>query len=217
MTAVEIDEVATSPSNANTPLTPTETELLEKCEETIGKGLKTFNDVADALQDVRDQSLYRVEYATFEDYCRKRWKITARHANRLMLAGACVENLKSDQLVSNEPIAIPDSESSARPLANLTPPQQITAARIAAKKSDKPTAKQFKEAAKEVVGEKTKEAKSTKTSNAKAPDNGDLEKLLELVDAAQTQAKKIKDGADLAKMLGDVAKAVTRRLNGGAK
>lgn len=102
---------------ANQTLTPAETKLLAKCEIIIGKGLKAFKEVANALQDVRDQNLYRIKYATFEEYCRDKWGITARHANRLMLAGAVVDNIESDQLVSSVPAAIPKNEAQARPLS----------------------------------------------------------------------------------------------------
>jgi hypothetical protein len=244
-------EMAETDHVQSKPLTPAETEHLAKCEETIGKGIKTFKEVADALQDIRDQQLYRKKHKTFEEYCRNKWKFTARHANRLISAGGVVENLRSDQLVSSERIAIPDSESSARPLAKLTPPQQMEAARIVAKKPGKHTAKQFAEAADEVVGKKSKVDKasipdgaddedeprvqsydtrheetagdekpsktSSKTSNAKATDDSDLEKLLELVDQAQTQARKVNGGADWVTLLGDLAKEITKRMNGGAK
>lgn len=82
------------------PLTLAETKTLAECEDIIGKGLKTFKEVADALQDVRDQRLYRAKYATFEDYCRLKWGITARYANRIVLAGEVVKNLDQEQLVS---------------------------------------------------------------------------------------------------------------------
>ena len=217
---------------ANQTLTPAETKLLAKCEIIIGKGLKAFKEVANALQDVRDQNLYRIKYATFEEYCCVKWGFTARHANRLMLAGAVVDNIESDQLVSSVPAAIPENEAQARPLAALTPKQQVKAARSVASKTDEPTAKDFKEAASKVKGKAPKTAEpsveddaprvesyvpSNDKTAAAQTNNSDLEKLMELVDEAQTQARRIKDCSDVVKMLGDVAKIVTRRLNGGVK
>lgn len=222
---------------ADKTLTPAESKLLAKCEKVISKGLKAFKEVADALQDVRDQNLYRTQYATFEEYCRVKWDITARHANRLMLAGAVVANVESDQLVSSVPAAVPENEAQARPLAALTPPQQVKAARIVAVKTEEPTAKDFEEAAEKVA---VKAAKTPKLSeeddapriqsydprkdknvaakpNPAKTENSNLEKLMELVDQAQTQARRIKECSDVVKMLGDVAKLITQRLNGGAK
>ena len=88
-------------------LTPAEVQLLAKCEKIIGKGLKAFMPVCEALQEIWDQRLYRAEYRTFDDYCLKQWGITSRHANRVLAAGAVVTNIESDQLVSSEPAAIP--------------------------------------------------------------------------------------------------------------
>src|ERR1039458_3740571 len=191
---------------------------------------------------------YRTEYTTFEEYCRKRWDITARHANRLMLARGVVENIKSDQLVSSLPAAIPENEAQARRMAGLSRPQQFEVAKIVAKKPGKHTTKDFEEAANIVTGAKPKATKSTnskakefaeepriksydprednaeekpkgvssKSSNVTA-NNTDLETLLELVDAAQTQAKRTVGCEELLKKLGEVAKAITHKLNGGAK
>ena len=214
------------------PLTPAESKHLAECEKIIGKGLKAFKEVANALQDVRDQNLYRIKYATFEEYCCVKWGFTARHANRLMLAGAVVDNIESDQLVSSVPAAIPKNEAQARPLAALTPKQQVKAARSVASKTDEPTSEAFEEAAQKVKAKTPKTAKpsvdddaprvesyipSNDKTAAAQTNHSDLEKLMELVDEAQTQARRIKDCSDVVKMLGDVAKIVTRRLNGGVK
>ena len=123
------------------PLTQAETELLAKHEETISKGLKEFKEVYVALKEIRTNCLYRQEYDTFKEYCRQKWNITDRHANRLMLAGEVVRNIKADQLVSSVPAAIPENELQARYLAPLTPAQQLEAAREVAKTNGKPTAK----------------------------------------------------------------------------
>jgi len=227
-------EMAETDHVQSKPLTPAETEHLAKCEETIGKGIKTFKEVADALQDIRDQQLYRKKHKTFEEYCRNKWKFTARHANRLMQAREVVENLKSDQLVSNEPLATPENEAQARMLVNLKPEQQVEVCKKVAKKTNKPTAKDFDDEAKklyedkprvqcydsrdeEAPGDKKTAKESNEVAKSEAVDKDELEKLVELVDHAQTQAKKIKDGEVWAKQLGDLAKEITKRMNGGAK
>jgi len=143
-----------------------------------------------------------------------------------------VANIESDQLVSSVPAAIPKNEAQARPLAALTPKQQVKAARSVASKTDEPTSEAFEEAAQKVKAKTPKTAKpsvdddaprvesyipSNDKTAAAQTNHSDLEKLMELVDEAQTQARRIKDCSDVVKMLGDVAKIVTRRLNGGVK
>jgi hypothetical protein len=69
------------------------------------------------LLKIRDERLYCDEYATFEEYCRKRWDWTSRHVERQMAAATVVENVR--------PIGrIPENESQARELAPLSAEQQ---------------------------------------------------------------------------------------------
>ncbi|CAM6004948.1 unnamed protein product [Sphagnum balticum] len=192
------------------PLTTEETKLLAQCEEVIRKGLKSFKEVFEAL-------------------------LRARHANRLILAADVVTHLKSDQLVSLEPVAIPDNEAQARPLTVLAPEEQVKAAKIVAKKPGKPTTKDFVEAAREVsrkpAMEIMEEEEEKPRVKAYDPEEDNLEntpvkansgkvnldKLLELVDQAQTQARKTPGCREIEKMLGDVAKRITQKMNGGAQ
>lgn len=61
---------------------------LVELEGVIQGGLQTFVDVGQALLEIRDSRLYRFshggQYATFEEYSRDRWHLSARHAQRLM-------------------------------------------------------------------------------------------------------------------------------------
>ena len=101
---------STASINDKTDLTQAEAKALKQYEKIIGKGLDTFIEVGNALLAIHDQRLYRTTHDTFKKYCDDKWKMSDRQANRLMLAAAVVENLKSDQLVSSEPIAIPEGE-----------------------------------------------------------------------------------------------------------
>ena len=227
----EVDSVTSKPiapvetNNVSTePLTPAEAKLLAQHETTIRTGLSAFKPVYFALQEICDQRLYRAKYATFEEYCRVEWDITARHANRIMSAGAVAANLESDQLVSSVPAAVPENEGQARPLASLAPEQQVKAARIVAKKPGKHTAKDFQEAARAVSAKSKAPAAVPKSVNqaevqSQIPNTktSDLEKLLELLDKAQTQAKRTIGCSDVAKALGELASTVTKKLNGGGK
>ena len=215
-TNIVVDQVeANSIQAADRTLTPAEIKLLAVHEKTIGKGIKTFKLVYHALHEISEQRLYRAEFDTFEDYCRAKWDITARHANRLMSAGAVVANIESDQLVSKVPAAIPKNEAQARALASLTPPQQIEAAQIAAKKSSNPKTKEFKESAEEVTGEKPR-AKAASQSSAKAsPVKATLESLIELIDEVQTMVRVGKPTEAVLAKLKAAADLATRINNGG--
>jgi hypothetical protein len=155
-----------------------------------------------------------------------------------MLADAVVENIKSDLLVSSVPAAIPENESQSRPLQGLPPEQQVAAARIVAQKPGKRTAKDFKDAADtaggklhvkkpEVEADEPEEkphiksytppSPSVSTTRSKDEDDGEcFDTLLELVDKAQTQARKAPGCLDVAKQLGDIAKKVQQIKAKGA-
>lgn len=97
---------------------------LARHELTIAAGLRTFYAVGEALQAIRDARLYRADHATFEDYCRDRWGMSHRHANRLVAAASFVANVG--------PVGpIPESERLIRPLVALPPAEQRQAWGIA--------------------------------------------------------------------------------------
>ncbi len=117
-------------------LSPSESTRLEKCEAVIKKGLRTFVEVGNALLEIRDSRLYRQEFDTFEDYCRKRWQMSYRRAAQLMDAAEIVSNL-------NNCSETPTHESQVRPLTKLEPEEQREAWNEAVKDSSngKPTAR----------------------------------------------------------------------------
>lgn len=99
------------------------------------RGLSNFIEVGEALAEIRDARLYRVEHGTFEDYCRKKWGFTRMQASRLIGAAEVC-----NQLVTDQP---PKTESQARPLTKLETPEQQREAWTAAVETSggKPTAK----------------------------------------------------------------------------
>ena len=233
------NEIASVKSSCK-PLTAAEQQQLARCEAIIEKGIQSFLEVAEALLEVRDKELFRATHDTFQEYCADKWGITSRHANRLVLAGEVMNNIAGDQLVSDVPAASPKNEAQARELAVLTPEEQVEAAREVAKTTTNPTAKDFKDAAKKVAGKSRKQEPEIQADEPEekprvtsyAPDQpteppvktgarptakANLERLVELVDAAQTQARKTPGCDDVAKTLGELAKAITRKLNGGGK
>ena len=106
-----------------TRLTASETDLLDACEAVIQRGMGIFVEVGEALMAVRDNKLYRVGFATFEDYCSKRWQIERAHAYRLVDSARVVQMILSpigDKISSDEQdVSIPATESQARELAPL--------------------------------------------------------------------------------------------------
>lgn len=90
----------------------------DRCELVIKQGLKTFIEVGQALLTIREKRLYRLEFGTFEDYCRDKWAMPRRHVNRMIAASETISNLG--------PIGpiLPQSESQARPLTSLEPEAQ---------------------------------------------------------------------------------------------
>lgn len=83
-------------SDEQLALSLTEHSALEAYEGIITEGLHTFVAVGHALLAIREQRLYRAEYATFEDYCRERWALERRRAYQLMDAATVVGHISDD-------------------------------------------------------------------------------------------------------------------------
>lgn len=112
------------------PLTRGEVRRLRECEEIIQRGINTFYEVGNALAEVRESRLYRISYATFEQYCRERWQMSKTHANRLIDSSDVIANLT--------PIGVtPANESQARELVSLEPDVQRAVWQIAVKTAPK--------------------------------------------------------------------------------
>src|SRR5262249_22606925 len=106
------------------PLSLSQEPTLEQCEEVIERGIATFVVVGAALLAIRQRKLYRdAGYTRFEDYCRERWSLSGRHAERLMSASAIVERLKSRPSGR----LLPPTEAHARPLSGLCEEEQVAA------------------------------------------------------------------------------------------
>jgi len=92
---------------------------LQELESIVEHGLQTFYEVGKALDEIREQKLYRETHKTFEAYCQQKWGMARQTANRFIGAARVMEIL--------EPIGskIPTKESQIRPLAQLPPELQI--------------------------------------------------------------------------------------------
>jgi hypothetical protein len=74
-------------------LTDVEAGALVECERVIERGLRTFVEVGQALARIRDERLYRSEYASFEAYCADRFQLSRPRAYQLMSAAGVVSGI----------------------------------------------------------------------------------------------------------------------------
>lgn len=70
----------------DSPLSDDELVTLAESEEVIEKGIQSFVSVGNALEAIRASRLYRVEYPSFDLYCRGRWAMGKSRANQLIVA-----------------------------------------------------------------------------------------------------------------------------------
>jgi hypothetical protein len=127
-------------------ITLKESARLVELERKITTGMTTFVEVGNALMEIRDSKLYRVEYKTFEAYCREKWGMSRVQAHRLIGAGEVSKMLP----IGNK---LPQNESQARPLTNLPASKQPEAWAKAVEISDgnQPTARQVEQAVRETL------------------------------------------------------------------
>ena len=98
-------------------LDATERALLTSYEAVIQHGIECFVEVGNALSAVKEKSLWRGEYGSFDDYCNRRWSLKKSHVYRLIDAAEIVEDVS--------PIGEkPKTESQARPLASVPKEQR---------------------------------------------------------------------------------------------
>lgn len=90
---------------------------LKACELDIEKGLEGGIRAIVALEEVRANKLWR-EYATWGEYCLKRWNLTRQRINQLLLAKPIVEEVKTSTAVSLD-------ERQARELRKAEPDDRI--------------------------------------------------------------------------------------------
>ena len=154
-------------TNEMTALTKDERSCLAQLEESIQAGQQSFFEVGAALTEIRDDKLYRDEFATFEDYCKERWGFSRPHAYRYIDSAGLSENLS--------PIGdiLPANEAQCRPLTKLEPEEQQEAwSKVldTAKEKDKQvTAKLVSDVVKEMKEPAVQmAAPETKASNAPA-------------------------------------------------
>lgn len=116
-----------------------EQRTLEACEADIAKGIELQ---AKALQTIRDQRLYRREFATFDEYLADRVGKSRHWANRQINYIEVIRNITESGLV---PIGTKMTEAAAREVFDLEPQQQVEVVKSVVDSGEKPTAKNIKQ------------------------------------------------------------------------
>lgn len=92
-----------------------ERDELERLETVIEDGYAVFLKVGIALGRIRDQRLYRAEYATWDDYVNERWHMGRTRAYELISAAQITTAMSE---ISD---TVPATESQAKALRGLEP------------------------------------------------------------------------------------------------
>jgi hypothetical protein len=124
--------IASVPSDR---LTDRDRAELDALEAIIKRGIKSFVEVGHALLTVRDKRLYRETSSSFDGYCRVRWELTRRHADRLIQAAEVVGQVRTETHGSEFPV--PQNERQARALAEVEPEQRTSVWRQAVETASK--------------------------------------------------------------------------------
>lgn len=109
----------------NSELNSSETLELQQLEGVIERGLQGFYEAGQALRQIRDKKLYRLQYrySSFEAYCQERWQIGKARAYQLIAASRVVTALSTQV----DELQLPETEAQTRPLTSLPPGQQLAA------------------------------------------------------------------------------------------
>lgn len=98
--------------------TEADAQRLEQLCSLVTIGVKQFQRVGLALKEIRETELYRRESRTFDEFCQRRWKMTERHAERLIAAAViCRELGELSQQIT--------TENQARQLSPLSPAERV--------------------------------------------------------------------------------------------
>jgi hypothetical protein len=124
-------------------LTASEQADLWSYEEVLGSGSQSFAQEGLALAQIRDRRLYKVDFDSFEDYCRLKWQYSRRYVDQLIAAAQLFRYLSANCAERK-----PEHENQLRPLVGLTPEQAQAAWESATEKASgrKTTAQMVKSA-----------------------------------------------------------------------
>ncbi len=193
-----------------------ETTRFKELENTIEKGLKVFYEVGEALMEIRDFKMYRLEgFESFEDYSYEKWGMTKSYASRLIQSSKVVDNVANWQQTDT----LPQTESQTRELAKAPEEDQAPIWGLATSETESPTAKDTKEAVevyesvkeempeaeKEVILEVAKERKQDGSFHISSKEN-DWYTPNKYIESART----VLDGIDLDPASSDLAQKTVK-------
>jgi len=120
------------------------TRSLAALERVIERGIKTFQEVGEALMEIRDRSLYIVEFVSFEEYCLERWGFASARARQLISAAKVAQTVEISTVLN---------EGQAKALGQVSAENRQAVYDAAVKVTGgMPTAKAIQEAAREIEG-----------------------------------------------------------------
>jgi hypothetical protein len=96
-------------------LTKQEKRRLKECEVIIHRHGRAFIELANALFTIRNERLYRAQYATFADYCQDRLRFSRQYASGIAKAAQVINGLPADLS------SFVDNEHCARELGKVVP------------------------------------------------------------------------------------------------
>lgn len=129
-------------------LTAAERAEFAQDEKTLTAHLRSFWLCGEALRNIRDKTLYREQYKTYEEYCQKRWDFTSSRARQLVNGIMLATEIQSVTEVTLQ------NEQQAR-AANSLPPSVRAAAVAAAAAAGKVTAAAIKQEGEKLIVERT--------------------------------------------------------------
>lgn len=142
---------------------------LAKYEAVIERGMRTIVEVGMAMKAIHDNKLYKGQHETFELYVKNRWECSKTRAYQLIEAAEVDANLSTIVDKSD----IPQMESQLREVGKAPPEMQAEvvkkAVEKAAEENRKPTAKDYKEAVKQVTGELLDEGEEVPAPKQESP------------------------------------------------
>jgi hypothetical protein len=151
-------------------LSEEERKLLNECESDIRLNLQAPFVLGFRLWQIKEMRLYHNSHRTFESYSTEMWDFSKSHANRLIQAYLCLENLKT--VGRARKIHLPTAESHVRCIVDLKPDEQAeVAAEVLAVVGDRrATGKSFLAAREKLYPKPKRKAESIKPANDAARD-----------------------------------------------
>lgn len=130
------------------PMSAEENADLARLERRMRANIQGFHEFIADLTEILDRKLYRDRYASFEEYCAERWKMSRAHGYRHVVTHRIIADLAGATV-------LPMNESQARPLQPLPAPLRREAwdAAVQGAGGKTPTQKQVREAVARIAPE----------------------------------------------------------------